>query len=69
VLCWARARIGNRERLIWVGISMVGSPICLVLHAEVVEIAGSDYKFQRVVMNPSLEVAVHVQLYLQAGVL
>jgi len=50
-------------------LSMIGSSICLVHRAEVMEIAGSDYIIQSVTVNPRPETAAEVQLYLQSGVL
>jgi hypothetical protein len=50
-------------------LSMIGSPISLVHRERVIEIIGSGYIVQSVVVNPSPEAAAKVQPYLRSGVL
>jgi hypothetical protein len=48
-------------------LSIIGSSISLVHHAEVIRVAGSDYKIQSVVVSPSSGAAAQAQSYLQSG--
>jgi hypothetical protein len=50
-------------------LSMIGSLISLAYRAEVIEITGSDYMIQSVVVNPSAGAIAQVQSFLQSRVL